>query len=34
MDPAWVIRLRDQCQADGVPFFIKQWGGAQKSKHG
>jgi protein gp37 len=34
MDPAWVISLRDQCQARGVPFFFKQWGGEQKSKHG
>ncbi len=34
MDAAWVIDLRDQCQAAGVPFFFKQWGGAQKSKHG
>jgi protein gp37 len=34
MDPAWVISVRDQCHADGVFFFFKQWGGAQKSKHG
>lgn len=34
MDPAWVISLRDQCQGRGVPFFFKQWGGEQKSKHG
>jgi protein gp37 len=34
MDPSWVISIRDQCQANGVPFFFKQWGGAQKSKHG
>jgi protein gp37 len=27
MDPAWVIDLRDQCKAAGVPFFFKQWGG-------
>jgi protein gp37 len=24
--PDWVRRLRDQCQAAGVPFFFKQWG--------
>ena len=23
----WVCSLRDQCQAAGVPFFFKQWGG-------
>ena len=34
MDPAWVVSLRDQCQAAGVPFFFKQWGGEQKSKNG
>ncbi len=27
MDPAWVLELRDRCQATGVPFFFKQWGG-------
>ena len=26
--------LRDQCQAAGVRFFFKQWGGVQKSKTG
>ncbi|MGF1657537.1 MAG: DUF5131 family protein [Verrucomicrobiales bacterium] len=30
----WVIRIRDLCHAVGVPFFFKQWGGVQKSKHG
>ena len=34
MDPSWVIDLRDQCESAGVPFFFKQWGGTQKSKHG
>lgn len=24
--PDWVRSLRDQCVADGVPFFFKQWG--------
>jgi protein gp37 len=23
----WVVSLRDQCKAAGVPFFFKQWGG-------
>jgi len=27
MDPDWSRGLRDQCQAAGVPFLFKQWGG-------
>lgn len=26
MDPDWVRSIRDQCIAQGVPFFFKQWG--------
>jgi len=26
MHPDWPRALRDQCKADGVPFFFKQWG--------
>jgi protein gp37 len=26
MHPEWVRSLRDQCIAQGVPFFFKQWG--------
>lgn len=26
MHPDWARGLRDQCKADGVPFFFKQWG--------
>jgi protein gp37 len=26
MHPDWVRSARDQCQAAGVPFFMKQWG--------
>lgn len=26
MQPDWVRALRDQCAAQGVPFFFKQWG--------
>lgn len=26
MDQSWARSLRDQCAADGVPFFFKQWG--------
>lgn len=27
IDPAWACELRDRCQAAGVAFFFKQWGG-------
>lgn len=27
MHPQWARSIRDQCQAAGVPFFFKQWGG-------
>ncbi len=27
MAPEWARSLRDQCRADRVPFFFKQWGG-------
>lgn len=27
MDPEWARSIRDQCQAAGVAFFMKQWGG-------
>lgn len=30
----WVTDLRDQCLADGVPFFFKQWGGVAKKRAG
>lgn len=26
MHPDWVREVRDQCAAQGVPFFFKQWG--------
>lgn len=32
--PEWVTSIRDQCNAASVPFFFKQWGGAQKKRHG
>ncbi len=34
MDKAWVIDIRDQCLATGVPFFFKQWGGTNKKRSG
>ena len=34
MDKAWVLSIREQCQAANVPFFFKQWGGIRKSEAG
>lgn len=34
MKREWVVSLRDQCMAAGVPFFFKQWGGVRKSQAG
>lgn len=34
MRSEWVLDIRDQCQAAGVPFFFKQWGGTNKKKTG
>jgi len=34
IDEAWVIDIRDQCVAAGVPFFFKQWGGKNKKQAG
>ncbi len=34
MQEQWVTDIRDQCQAAGVPFFFKQWGGVFKSRNG
>lgn len=30
----WVIEIRDQCVARGIPFFFKQWGGVQRTRSG
>ena len=30
----WVVEIRDQCRAAGVPFFFKQWGGVRKRETG
>lgn len=27
---AWLLSIRDQCEASAVPFFFKQWGGSAK----
>lgn len=34
MQQTWVIDLKDQCLAQGVPFFFKQWGGRNRKKAG
>jgi protein gp37 len=30
----WVLEIRDRCRCEGVPFFFKQWGGANKKRTG
>jgi protein gp37 len=34
MREEWVLDVRDQCVAAGVPFFFKQWGGVNKKLAG
>ena len=34
ISPDWVREIRDQCQAAGVPFFFKQWGGRSPKQSG
>ena len=34
MREEWVIQIRDGCEAAGVPFFFKQWGGVNKKRAG
>jgi protein gp37 len=34
MHPDWVRHLRDQCEAAGVAFFFKQWGGRTPRANG
>jgi len=34
MELAWVLAIKNQCRARGIPFFFKQWGGLHKSKNG
>jgi protein gp37 len=34
MRSEWVISIREQCRAAGVPFFFKQWGGVRKGLNG
>ena len=30
----WVLSIRDECVAQNVPFFFKQWGGTRKKAAG
>lgn len=34
MKEEWVLSILQQCEAAGVPFFFKQWGGVHKNKAG
>ena len=34
MEPEWIRSIRDQCKAQGVAFFFKQWGGRTPKSRG
>ncbi len=34
IDPDWAVELRDRCEAQGVAFFFKQWGGSRPKSGG
>jgi protein gp37 len=34
LEREWVTSIRDQCNATGIPFFFKQWGGVHKKRAG
>lgn len=34
MKESWVLPILDQCEAAGIPFFFKQWGGVRKKRTG
>lgn len=34
MQGSWALEIKRQCEAKGVPFFFKQWGGVNKKKTG
>ena len=34
IEEAWVLELRDQCRAQNVAFFFKQWGGIRPKSGG
>ena len=34
IESVWVRQIKEQCEAKGVPFFFKQWGGVRKKEAG
>ena len=34
MNPEWVYSIKNQCEAQNVMFYFKQWGGTNKKKSG
>lgn len=34
MAGTWVMKIKEQCEEKGVPFFFKQWGGVRKKEAG
>ncbi len=34
IEEEWVLEIKEQCDAQDIPFFFKQWGGVQKKKAG
>ena len=34
MDKEWVLNIKQQCEAEGIAFFFKQWGGARPKSGG
>lgn len=34
MQGSWALQIKTQCEARGVPFFFKQWGGVRKKEAG
>lgn len=34
MEPDWVREIREECAANDIPFFFKQWGGRHKKRNG
>jgi len=34
MKKEWIIKIKEQCHKQNIPFFFKQWGGINKKKTG
>ena len=34
MEKDWVLKIKEQCEEQGVLFFFEQWGGKNKKKAG